>query len=144
MPAKRGGVITSGEARKLLKDESAMKSTILLLQIECGDRVDDPRLRNPNQTDRARGWRRLPDDEWDEIRRIVRKLLDAREQGHDRRRLAGARPVGRNGPSRRGSCGSRIALRGAATTRTLLWVVVSAVTKRRWSWRWQQARWSSV
>ena len=77
MPAKRGGVITTGEVRKLLKDESTMKSAILALQVEAGDRVDDPRFRNPNQTDAAKGYRRLDDGEWAEIRGIVQKLVAA-------------------------------------------------------------------
>ncbi len=77
MPAKRGGVITSAQARKLLRDESTMKSAIVCLQIEAGDRVDDPRLRNLNRSDEGKGHRRLGDAEWDEIRDIVRALVDA-------------------------------------------------------------------
>jgi hypothetical protein len=77
MPAKRDGVITTTQARKLLKDESAMKAAIICLQIEAGDRVEDPRLRNPNQTDEAKGYRRLADGEWDDIRGIVRTLVNA-------------------------------------------------------------------
>ena len=84
MPAKANGVITPAEARVLLKDESSMKSTILLLQIVTGDRKDDPRLRNPNQTDEAKGYRRLPDQEWDAIKAIVTKLVAAGVAG-DRR-----------------------------------------------------------
>jgi hypothetical protein len=51
VPAKANGIITPAEARVLLKDESSMKSTILLLQIVTGDRKDDPRLAAP-QSDR--------------------------------------------------------------------------------------------
>ncbi len=77
MPPKRNPVITPAQTRKLLVDESTMKTAIICLQIEAGDRVDDPRLRNPNQTDEAKGLRRLPDHEWEEIRDIVRTLVNA-------------------------------------------------------------------
>ena len=77
MPAKRGGVITTAQARKLLKDESTMKTAVLCLQIEAGDRVADSRSRKPNQTDEAKGYRRLADREYDEIREIVRTLVNA-------------------------------------------------------------------
>jgi hypothetical protein len=35
-------VITTGEARLIMKDKSAMKTALLCLQIEAGDRRDDP------------------------------------------------------------------------------------------------------
>ena len=77
MPAKHGGVITTQEARLLMKDPSTMKTALLCLQIEAGDRRDDTRMRNPNRTDTARGFRRLSDTEWNEIRGVVRKLVGA-------------------------------------------------------------------
>jgi hypothetical protein len=77
MPAKRGGVITPAEARLMMADASTMKVALAWLQIEAGDRVDDPRMRNPNQTDVARGLRKLSDAEWDEIRIIIKKLVAA-------------------------------------------------------------------
>jgi hypothetical protein len=42
MPAKQGGVITTAEARLIMKDKSAMNTALLCLQIEAGDRRDDP------------------------------------------------------------------------------------------------------
>jgi hypothetical protein len=82
MPAKAGGVITTSEARRIMKDEITMKAALVCLQVEAGDRVDDARFRNPNQTDTRKGFRRLPDEEWDAIRAIVNKLADAiRRQG---------------------------------------------------------------
>jgi hypothetical protein len=77
MPAKQGGVITTGEARIIMKDQSTMKSALIRLQIEAADRVDDMRLRNPNQTDDRKGFRRLPDHEWDAIRDVVKKPVAA-------------------------------------------------------------------
>ena len=72
MPAKAGGVITPAEARRIMTDQSTMKTALIFLQVEAGDRVDDARFRNPNQTDTRKGHRRLPDDEWEAIRAIVR------------------------------------------------------------------------
>jgi hypothetical protein len=77
MPAKKGGVITTGEARLLMKDQSTMKTALICLQIEAGDRQDDQRLRNPNQTDTAKGLRRLSDREWDDIQAVVKRLVAA-------------------------------------------------------------------
>jgi hypothetical protein len=77
MPAKRGGVITTAEARLMMKDPTTMKVALACLQIEAGDRVDDARMRNPNQTDVARGLRKLSDQEWNEIHDIVQKLVAA-------------------------------------------------------------------
>ena len=50
-----------------------MKVALACLQIEAGDRVDDPRMRNPSQTDVARGLHKLSDAEWDEIRDVIIK-----------------------------------------------------------------------
>jgi hypothetical protein len=77
MPAKRGGVITTAEARLIMKDATTMKVALACLQIEAGDRIDDPRMRSPNQTDVERGLRKLSDEEWEEIRNIVNKLVAA-------------------------------------------------------------------
>jgi hypothetical protein len=77
MPAKKGGVITTGEARLIMKDQSTMKTALICLQIQAGDRQGDPRSRNPNQTDTAKGFRRLSDREWDDIHAIVRRLVVA-------------------------------------------------------------------
>jgi hypothetical protein len=77
MPAKRGDVISSSEARRILKDVSTMKTALICLQIEAGDRVDSPVLRHPTAADAAKGFRKLPDDEFDEIRDIVRRLIRA-------------------------------------------------------------------
>ena len=77
MPAKRGGVITIAEARLIMKDPTTMKVALACLQIEAGDRVDNPRMRKPNQTDVERGLRELSNEEWEEIRTIVRKLVAA-------------------------------------------------------------------
>jgi hypothetical protein len=77
MPAKKGGVISTGEARLIMKDQSTMKTALICGQIEAGDRRDDPPARNPNQTDTAKGFRRLSDRERDDIQAIVRRLLVA-------------------------------------------------------------------
>jgi hypothetical protein len=78
MPAKRGGVITVGEARVIFKDAPAMKTALHFIQFAAGDRVEDKRMRNPNQTDSAKpGWRRVEDAEHEQIREIVGKLVDA-------------------------------------------------------------------
>jgi hypothetical protein len=63
MPAKRGEVITPAEAHVMTKDASTMKVAIGCLQIEAGDRIDDPRMRSPSQTDVRNGLRKLGDDE---------------------------------------------------------------------------------
>ena len=44
MPAKRGGVISTAEARLIMRDPSAMKVALACLQIEAVDRVDDPHM----------------------------------------------------------------------------------------------------
>jgi hypothetical protein len=77
MPAKKGGVITVGEARKLFRDEPSMKTALHFFQFAAGDRVEDKRMRTPNQTDAARGYRYVDDDEHAEIRAIVDKLVTA-------------------------------------------------------------------
>jgi hypothetical protein len=76
MPAKKGGEMTTG-ASLIMKDPSTMKVARACLQIEAGDRVDDPRMRNPNQTGVANGLYRLVAHEWEDIHRIVKKLVAA-------------------------------------------------------------------
>jgi hypothetical protein len=46
-------------------------------QIEAGDRVDDPRMRNPSQTEVRNGLRKLSKDEWEQIHAVVKKLVVA-------------------------------------------------------------------
>jgi hypothetical protein len=75
--AKRGGVISTAEARLIMRDPSSMKVALACLQIEAGDRVADPRMRNPSQTDVARGLHKQSDAEWDEIRGVTKKLVAA-------------------------------------------------------------------
>lgn len=77
MPAKKDGVITTSEARFIARDETAMRYAILALQVEAGDRVDDPRYLIRNKTDEARGRREISKEEYENIRQIVRKLVDA-------------------------------------------------------------------
>ncbi len=60
-----------------MRDPSSMKVALACLQIEAGDRVDDPRMRNPSQTDVARGLHKLSDAEWNEIRGVIKKLVAA-------------------------------------------------------------------
>jgi hypothetical protein len=44
---------------------------------ESGDRVDDPRFLIRNKTDEQRGRREISEEEYENIRQIVRKLVDA-------------------------------------------------------------------
>ena len=78
MPAKKNGVITTSEARVIAYDPAAMRKAILALQIECGDRVDDPRSYLVlNQSEAKRDYRQIDREEFEDIRAIIRKLLDA-------------------------------------------------------------------
>lgn len=77
MPVKKNGVITTSEARVIARDAAAMRKTILALQVECGDRVDDPRYLILNESQAKRGYREISEEEYESIRVIVRKLLDA-------------------------------------------------------------------
>ena len=78
MPAKRDtAVITTGEARVLFRDGASMKTAIHFFQFAADDRVEDTRMRNPNQTDIGRGTRWVPDEEHAQIRKIVDKLVAA-------------------------------------------------------------------
>ena len=73
MPAKKNGVITTSEARVIARDATAMRKTILALQVECGDRVDDPRYLILNESEAKRGYREISKEEYESIRVIVRK-----------------------------------------------------------------------
>ena len=77
MPAKKNGVITTSEARVIARDAAAMRKTILALQVEAGDRVDDPRYLILNKSEAERGYRQIGKKEYEDIRAIIRKLLDA-------------------------------------------------------------------
>ena len=83
MPAKKNGVITTGEARVIARDSTAMRKAILALQVEAGDRVDDPRYLILNKSEAERGYRQIGKEEYEEIRRIVRKLVDAARKRGD-------------------------------------------------------------
>ena len=55
-----------------------MKTALHFFQFAAKDRIEDPRMRNPNQHDSAKpNWRRVPDDEHERIRAIVDKLVAA-------------------------------------------------------------------
>lgn len=87
MPAKKNGVITTSEARVIARDATAMRYAILALQVESGDRVDDPRFLIRNKTNAARDHRQISKEEYERIRVIVRKLVDAaRDRGTANRR----------------------------------------------------------
>lgn len=77
MPAKKNGVITPSEARVIARDATAMRKTILALQVECGDRMDDRRFLILNESEAKRGYREVSKEEYERIRAIVRKLLEA-------------------------------------------------------------------
>jgi hypothetical protein len=83
MPAKRDGVITTSETRVITRDATGMRYAILALQVESGDRVDDPRYLIRNKTDEERGRREMSKDEYENIRHIVRKLVDAARERAD-------------------------------------------------------------
>lgn len=75
MPPKKGNVISTSEARVLMKDPTSTKYAVLALQVLAGDRVDDPRFLNMNQTDASKGsFRPIHREEFDRIRAIVHKL----------------------------------------------------------------------
>lgn len=96
MPAKKNGVITTNETRVITRDATAMRYAILALQVESGDRVDDPRYLIRNKTDAARGRREISKDEYESIRVIVRKLVDAARErilADDRTELPTRRPA---------------------------------------------------
>jgi len=79
MPAKNpDAVITTSESATLLRDETSLRYAILALQVEAGDRKDDPRFLIPNQTMQKRNLRAIdPHHEWSEIQRVVGMLADA-------------------------------------------------------------------
>jgi hypothetical protein len=77
MPAKKGGVVTPQQVRELVRDERSMRYAILALQVESGDRVDDPRFLRRNQTHERRGWRQIDPNEWQRIRATVIELIEA-------------------------------------------------------------------
>jgi hypothetical protein len=83
MPAKKNGVITTSEARVIARDAAAMRKAILALQVEAGDRVDDPRYLSLNKSEADRGYRQIGKQEYEEIRAIVRKLVDAARERSD-------------------------------------------------------------
>lgn len=80
MPAKKNPIITTGEARVLFRDDASMKTAIHFFQFAAGDRIEDTRMRTPNQTDIARGTRYVESPERERIRGIVGKLVDAIER----------------------------------------------------------------
>lgn len=118
MPAKRGGVITTGEARLLMKDASTMKTALLCLQIEAGDRLDDARLRNPNQSDSARGFAGSQTASG-RTRDIVTKLAAARPRVAPTRRSSG---TGEKAP---GSCADRARSASPSVATMAYWVAVA-------------------
>jgi hypothetical protein len=74
---QEGRRVTTSEVRVITRYATAMRYAILALQVESGDRVDDPRFLIRNKTDEQRGRREISEEEYENIRQIVRKLVDA-------------------------------------------------------------------
>src|SRR3954452_18931424 len=77
MPTKRGGVITPAGAHLMTKDAGTRKLGIACHQIEAGDRVDDPRMRNPSRTDVRIGLPQAQCRGWEQIHAVVKDLVAA-------------------------------------------------------------------